>query len=190
MSSMPCEGLRCESPFSEFESQRIRAHLEELLGSRPFAGSRRRQAFLRYVVEETLAGQGSTIKEANIAVDVFGKGRDFDAQGGSLVRVTGGDVRKCLTQAYSLGLGQDLRIELPLGGYQPTFHFTSQPAESPEPAPGPVTIKTLSEVIPPACLDLDGSSGWNFDYRGNLGSSPGHVPHSVPLGSPVAAVPG
>src|SRR5690348_7766349 len=137
MSSMPYEGLRCESPFSEFESQRIRAHLEELLGSRPFAGSRRRQAFLRYVVEETLAGQGSAIKEANIAVDVFGRNRDLEAQGSSLVRVTGGDVRKCLAQAYSSGLGQDLRIELPLGGYQPTFHFAVQPVEAPESLPAP-----------------------------------------------------
>ncbi|MGH9646915.1 MAG: hypothetical protein ACRD4E_08880 [Bryobacteraceae bacterium] len=146
---MPFEGLRTELPISEFESQRVRTHLDELLASRPFAGSRRRQAFLRYVVEETLAGRGSTIKEANIAVDVFGKGRDFDAQGGSLVRVTGGDVRKCLAQAYSSGLGQDLRIELPLGGYQPTFHFASQPIESPEPDPGPVTIKTLGKAIRP-----------------------------------------
>ncbi len=148
MSSMPCAGLPGESPISEFESQRIRAHLEELLGSRPFAGSRRRQAFLRYVVEETLAGRGSAIKEGNIAVDVFGKGRDFDAQGGSLVRVTGGDVRKCLAQAYSSGLGQDLQIELPLGGYQPTFHFASQPVESPEPDPSPATITALSGVLP------------------------------------------
>jgi hypothetical protein len=147
MSSVPCEGLRCESPFSEYESQRIRAHLEELLGSRPFAGSRRRQAFLRYVVEETLAGQGSAIKEANIAVDVFGRNRDFEAQGSSLVRVTGGDVRKCLAQAYSSGLGQDLRIELPLGGYQPAFHFASQPADAPEPDPAPATIKTPSKMI-------------------------------------------
>jgi hypothetical protein len=135
MSSVPCEGLPGESPFSEFERQRIQAHLEEVLVSQPFAGSRRRQAFLRYVVEETLAGRGSTIKELNIAVDVFGRGPEFDAQGGSVVRVTGGDIRKRLTQVYSSGLGQDVRIELPLGGYQPTFHFASQPSAPPESAP-------------------------------------------------------
>ena len=146
MSSAPCLGLQGECPFSDNERQRIYAHLEELLGSRPFAGSRRRQAFLRYVVEETLAGRGSSIKEANIAVDVFGRSRDFETQSGSLVRVTGGDVRKGLTQAYSSGLGEDVRIELPLGGYQPTFHFASQPADALAPAPGPVTINALSDV--------------------------------------------
>jgi hypothetical protein len=147
MSSVPCEGLHGESPFSECDRQRVRAHLEEVLVSQPFAGSRRRQAFLRYVVEETLAGRGSTIKETNIAVDVFGRSRDFDAQDNSVVRVTGGEVRKRLAQAYSSGLGHDLWIELPVGGYQPTFHFVSQPIDAPEPTPDSVTIKAPSKVI-------------------------------------------
>ncbi|MGH9645173.1 MAG: hypothetical protein ACRD4E_00030, partial [Bryobacteraceae bacterium] len=132
---MLCQGLREELQLSEGEQQRIRAHLEELLASPPFAGSRRRQAFLRYVVEETLAGRSANIKETNIAIDVFGRGRDFDAQGASVVRVTGGEIRKRLAQAYSSGLGQDIRIELPLGSYQPAFHFTSPPPDDPPPPP-------------------------------------------------------
>ncbi len=144
---VPREGLPCESPFSESDSQHIRDHLERLLESQPFAGSRRRKALLRYVVEETLAGRGSAIKETNIAVDVFGKNSDFDAQCSSLVRVTGGEVRKRLTQAYSSGLGEDLRIELPLGGYQPTFHFAAQTVDATEPAPAHVTIETPGKVL-------------------------------------------
>lgn len=135
MSSAAHPGIQTDSPFSGNEGQRICAHLDELLASPPFAGSRRRQAFLRYVVEESLAGRGSAIKETNIAVDVFGKSRDFDAQSGSVVRVTAGDVRKCLAQAYSSGLGHDVRIDLPVGSYQPTFQFVSQPAEVPAAAP-------------------------------------------------------
>src|SRR5689334_8682342 len=123
MSTSACTGLPGECPFSEIEQQRISAHLEELLANPAFAGSRRRQAFLRYVVEETLAGRGPAIKETNIAVDVFGRGRDFNAQGASVVRVTGGEVRKRLAQAYASGLGRDIRIELPLGSYQPLFQF-------------------------------------------------------------------
>lgn len=138
MATGVCEGLKGETPFSEDDRQRIRAHLEELLASQPFAGSRRGQAFLRYVVDETLAGRGASIKETNIAVDVFGRGRDFDAQDSSVVRVAGGELRKRLKQAYSSGLGQDLRIELPPGGYQPTFHFASPLVEAPDPVPDPV----------------------------------------------------
>jgi hypothetical protein len=147
MSSVAYPGIQSGSPFSENERQRIQAHLDELLASPPFAGSRRRQAFLRYVVEEALAGRGSSIKETNIAVDVFGKSRDFDAQNGSVVRVTAGDVRKCLTQAYASGLGQDLRIELPLGSYQPAFHFVAQPADATELAPGLVTVEMPNNGI-------------------------------------------
>jgi len=107
---------------SEKERSQILAHLEDLLESPAFAGSRRRQAFLRYVVQETLEGRGPAIKETNIAVDVFGRSNDFDAQTASIVRVTAAEVRKRLAQAYEGGLGRNLRIELPVGGYQPVFH--------------------------------------------------------------------
>ncbi len=140
MSSLAHPGIQSSSPFSENKRQRIFAHLDELLASPPFAGSRRRQEFLRYVVEEALAGRGSAIKETNIAVDVFGKSRDFDAQSGSVVRVTAGDVRKCLAQAYASGVGHDLRIDLPVGSYQPAFQFASQPAEALEAPPVPAAI--------------------------------------------------
>jgi len=112
-------------PGSSAEQQRamILAHLEELLESAAFSGSRRRQAFLRYVVEETLAGRGTAIKERNLAIDVFERNNDFDAQSASIVRVTGSEVRKRLAQAYASGLDRGVRIELPLGSYQPTFHF-------------------------------------------------------------------
>jgi hypothetical protein len=146
MSSVSCEPLHSETALSEADKQRIRAHPKELLGSEPFVGSRRRQAFLRYVVEESLAGRGSNIKETNIAVDVFGRS-DFDAQSSSIVRVTGGEVRKRLTQAYSMGLGQDLRIELPPGGYQPSFYFAVQPTDAPEPDPESGAVQAVSKPL-------------------------------------------
>jgi len=120
---------------SEKERLHILAHLEELLESPAFAGSRRRQAFLRYVVQETLEGRGPAIKETNIAVDVFGRSNDFDAQTASIVRVTAAEVRKRLAQAYEGGLGRGLCIEMPLGGYQPVFHFF--PADETRKAPLP-----------------------------------------------------
>ncbi len=55
-------------------SEQIRAHLNKLLASAAFAGSQRSREFLRYVVEETLAGRGDVIKERTIAMDVFGRG--------------------------------------------------------------------------------------------------------------------
>ncbi len=117
--------LHSTLPHTEQERLRILSHLEELMESPAFSGSSRRQAFLRYVVEESLAGRGHAIKERNLAVDVFERNNDFDAQSVSIVRVTGGEVRKRLAQAYASGLDRGLRIELPLGSYQPVFHFAS-----------------------------------------------------------------
>ena len=115
----------------------VELHLHELLTSEAFCGSRRSQEFLRYIVQESLAGRGTSIKERNIATDVFGKGSDFDTQSDSLVRVKAAEVRKRLAQAYKSGLGGRVRIELPVGRYQPVLAFP-QPklveyASGPEP---------------------------------------------------------
>ena len=122
-------------PWTEEQRASVLAHLDKLLESPAFSGSRRRQAFVRYVVEQTLAGSGASIKERNIAVDVFERSDDFDAQSASIVRVTGSDVRKRLAQAYASGLDGSVRIELPLGSYQPVFHFDPEvvPAALPQP---------------------------------------------------------
>ncbi len=134
-------------PISEKERLRILAHLESLLESPVFAGSRRRQDFLRYVVQEALAGRGAAIKETNIAVDVFGRSNDFDAQTASIVRVTAAEVRKRLAQAYDNGLGTDVRIELPLGGYQPGFHLRPLEGDQPVPVETPVQEPPAPAVI-------------------------------------------
>jgi hypothetical protein len=134
-------------PICEKERTVILAHLKEVLESPAFAGSRRRQDFLSYVVQETLAGRGGTIKETNIAVDVFGRSNDFNAQTASIVRVTAAEVRKRLAQAYEAGLGKDVRIELPLGGYQPAFHFVALDEERPEPAVTPLEESPALAVV-------------------------------------------
>jgi hypothetical protein len=111
----------------------IRSHLEHLLASHAFANSRRSQTFLRYVVEETLAGRGGEIKERNIATDVFGKGEAFESQTESIVRVNASEVRRRLKTAYESGGVQGIRIDLPLGSYHPIF-YKNDVAAAAEPA--------------------------------------------------------
>jgi hypothetical protein len=120
-------------PLPEAICGQIRAHLKEILQSEAFTGSRRSQEFLRYVVEETLAGRGAAIKERNIALDVFGRSRDFDSQKESIVRVKAVEVRRRLAHAYKNGAPGTVRIELPAGAYQPVFRLT---APAPTAAPG------------------------------------------------------
>lgn len=106
----------------ETEARGIRAHLERVLHSAHFDGSTRSREFLRYVVEEVLAGRGAYLKQAAIAVEVFGRKPDFDAVIDPIVRVQAGRLRRSLERYYLLSGDMDsLRIELPKGGYAPVF---------------------------------------------------------------------
>ena len=139
MPNMPAVHSQVE--LSQAQKERVQAHLRDLLATPAFSGSRRCQEFLRYVIEETLASRGHAIKETNIAVDVFERTSNFDAQSASVVRVTGGDVRKRLAQAYASGVRGGLRIELPVRSYQPLIQFLPEVLPSPllaEPSFAPV----------------------------------------------------
>ena len=100
----------------------VRAQLNRILASREFSASGRSRALLRFVVEETLAGRGERIKAFAIAVEVFGRSEDFDAQGDPLVRLEAGRLRRALAQYYLTG-GRDDPIEIAIakGGYRPDF---------------------------------------------------------------------
>ena len=64
-----------------------RAALERILASRCFQQAGRASDFLRFVVDQTLAGGGQRLKGYTIGVEVFGRPVDFDAQSDALVRV-------------------------------------------------------------------------------------------------------
>jgi adenylate cyclase len=50
----------------------VRAALEKILASRCFHQAERASDFLRFVVEQTLAGAGQRLKGYTIGVEVFG----------------------------------------------------------------------------------------------------------------------
>src|SRR5690349_17439387 len=100
----------------------VRHHLERVLRSPHFDGSARSREFLRYVVEEVLAGRAAYLKQAAIAVEVFGRKPDFDAVIDPIVRVQAGRLRRSLERFYLLSGDTDfIRIELPKGSYAPVF---------------------------------------------------------------------
>jgi TolB-like protein len=109
--------------------EECRAALERILGSRVFEQAGRASEFLRFVVEETLAGRGDRLKGYTIAVEVFEKPETFDAQSDPLVRVEAGRLRRRLVEYYhGDGERDPVRIELPRGSYAPMFSHVGQPA--------------------------------------------------------------
>lgn len=105
----------------------IRVALSRILDSASFAQAGRASGFLRYVVEETLAGRSDRLKGLTIAVDVFERPADFDAQSDPLVRVEASRLRRRLLEYYA-GEGREdpVRISLTRGSYIPAFRHTAR----------------------------------------------------------------
>jgi TolB-like protein/Tfp pilus assembly protein PilF len=103
----------------------VRKHLEEVLASHAFIGSRRTQDFLRLIVGHALDGDGDSLRERMIGAEMFGRPVGYDTGSDSVVRVRASDVRKRLAQYYSESKDGNppIRIELPSGSYVPRFHF-------------------------------------------------------------------
>src|SRR6185295_13107630 len=95
--------------------------------------------------EQTLAGVGERLKGYTIAVEVFGRPADFDAQNDPLVRVEAGRLRRRLAEYYAgEGKGDELRVDLPRGGYSVVWSYPA-PAEMPvDPASAPATPSPIT----------------------------------------------
>src|SRR5580698_8801564 len=110
------------TPDSLVAEDLIRRELKRILASRSFRQVDRLQRFLSFIVEETLSGRGDKLKEYPIGVDVFGKPSSFDPRMDPIVRVQARRLRIRLATYYrDEGYGDDIIIELPKGGYTPTF---------------------------------------------------------------------
>src|SRR6476469_7157923 len=103
----------------------IRLQLRSILASPAFHGSKRCQQFLEYVCEKSLAGEGGSLKERTVAVEVFGRRPQADLGEDTIVRVGAREVRKRLAVYYVTpeGAGSEIRIDLPSGSYAPDFRY-------------------------------------------------------------------
>lgn len=102
----------------------IRRHLQQVLASHAFAGSKRTQDFLELIVSHALEGEFDQLRERMIGAEMFGRPVSYDTGSDSVVRVKATDVRKKLAQFYAEAKEQpSVRIELPSGSYVPRFHF-------------------------------------------------------------------
>jgi adenylate cyclase len=125
-------------------AEEVRKEFAAILASAVFAQAGRSRELLSFVVEETLAGRGDRLKGYAVAVEVFGRAKDFDAQADPLVRVEAGRLRKRLAEYYR-GAGQhaNVRIELPRGGYTPSFGYAAAAQLSADPSRAGVSANNV-----------------------------------------------
>jgi hypothetical protein len=116
------------------------AQIDKLVNSHALHGSESLCKLLRYLAKHALDHPGSSIKEYQIATEVFGRSTDFDPQLDSMVRVQAGRLRVKLAEYYnSDGEADSIMVELPRGTYVLSLHHrsalpprahTAQPAEN------------------------------------------------------------
>jgi hypothetical protein len=115
--------------WSESDQKAIREQLVRILTSGPFHQSPRRQRFLEYIVNETLAGRGERLKGYNVALEVFDRPNTFDSNVDPIVRMEAARLRDRLREYYEAdGKGDPIRIDLPKGSYTPQIEFRHEDA--------------------------------------------------------------
>ncbi len=135
----------------------VLAQLDKILSSQEFSLPERGHKFLRYVVEEALAGGADRIKAYSIALEVFGRAASFDAQSDPVVRIEAGRLRRALERYYLLaGQHDPILIDIPKGAYVPVFtrHAVAEPVQS-EPPEAPA-----APPVPPAANPPHDPPGW------------------------------
>ena len=136
------------SCWSKFNQKAIREQLVRILNSGPFHQSQRRQQFLEYLVNETLAGRGERLKAYNVALEVFDRPETFDPAIDPLVRIEAARLRDKLREYYGTdGQGDPIHIELPKGTYTPQIEFRHEEPSSPADAL-PLPDKPSIAVLP------------------------------------------
>jgi TolB-like protein len=140
---MPALSVRLPPPADE-----IRNQLERVIASAEFSVPARAIAFLRYVVEETLAGRAARLKGYSIAIEVFDRSEGF-TQDDPVVRIEAGRLRRALERYFLLsGQTDPIRIEIPKGAYVPVFTWiVSNPADQPQAEPTPAEPGSVWQVL-------------------------------------------
>src|ERR1700722_328379 len=105
---------------TEKDIELLQEHLREVIAGPAFKASQRSGQFLKYIVDQAIAGHFESLKERIIGVELFGRSPTYDTGEDAIVRVTASDVRKRLLQHYGKdGAASEFRISLPLGAYIP-----------------------------------------------------------------------
>jgi tetratricopeptide (TPR) repeat protein len=113
-------------------------YFEALLKKPDFQTSPRRNELLRYLVDKSLSGQGQSLSEYAIALDVFRKPESFDQRIDSTVRSEVSRLRKFVSKYYEgPGAADPWRIVFPARGYFPQISQSEQPPAISEPRKSP-----------------------------------------------------
>jgi hypothetical protein len=149
----------------------LQKHLEEIVGGQAFRASHRSGRFLRYIVEQAIAGRFDSLKERVIGAELFARAPSYDTGQDAIVRVAASDVRRRLLQHYDQCVSaSEFRIIIPQGSYIPEILHAGPP--------GAAALE-VDDAPPGAATSPASPSGHEKDLQG-LPVAPPIVPQSAP----------
>ena len=112
--------------FTEVEQNTIRNTASRILAHPTFRSSERSSRLFRYLLDQTLLGEGEALKERHIGHEVFGREISYDTASDPIVRNAASETRKRLRQYDAEhGANEAVRVQLEPGTYVLDFQFTS-----------------------------------------------------------------
>lgn len=109
---------------------------KKILASDEFVASPQLAAFLTYSVQQSLDGNGPSLKAYTIATEVLGRPTSFDPQNDPIVRVEATRLRRAIDRHYTTtGAQERLRISMPKGGYAVNFEIVADEVRPSVPTP-------------------------------------------------------
>jgi hypothetical protein len=115
------------------EAELLREQAAAIVQSGALGRSRSYARLLEFLIE--CSGNGRTPKELEIAMEVFGRGADFDPSQDSMVRVYAHNLRQKLEHYYATtGRNEPRPLVLARGEYRISLAAAGEPAEAVDPA--------------------------------------------------------
>jgi hypothetical protein len=124
----------------------VRIQLSKILQSQGFVNAKRMGRFLKFIVEETLAGRASDLCEYSVGISVFERDESFEPSLDPIVRNDARRLRQKVLEYYQrlADCGDEqIFIEIPKGGYVPVFSSMSPSAKSNGGGPYRLTISLI-----------------------------------------------
>jgi hypothetical protein len=143
--------------------EEIRRALDRILNSKHFSQAPKKRRFVQLICDYHLAGRAKEINEHLIGLEVYERNDRYSPAEDPVVRVAAHDVRKRLEQYYlHEGRNDDVRLEIPVGCYEPVFKLASDvPVEIEAHPAGVHALSAIQDRSPqPAQLENEGRRSW------------------------------
>ena len=139
--------------------EEIRRALDRILNSKHFSQAAKKRKFVQLICDYHLAGRAKEINEHLIGLEVYERNDRYSPAEDPVVRVAAHDVRKRLEQYYlHEGRNDEVRLEIPVGSYEPVFKLASDvPADLETHPPGAHALAAIQDRSPqPAQFENEG----------------------------------